>query len=79
MAQSHDQRLRTEGFNAEELQAAQMAGLTDDEVAASLAERIALDPADRACDLMDAGREAAEAMRELGARWAALPRCDLDL
>ena len=75
---AYQQRLRTQGFSAQEVEAAHRAGLSDAEIAADLAERIGLDPSEQAGDLLEGGHEAAAAMRELGARWASLPTYDLD-
>ncbi len=74
---AYQARLRATGFTADELQAAQMAGLTGAEIAAELQYRLSLNPASEAGSLIEGGREAAEVMRALGARWQSLPDSDL--
>lgn len=76
---AYQTRLRERGFTAEELEAARRAGLSDVEVAAALEERLSLAADDMAGSLMEAAREAAAAMRELGQRWASLPGYDLGI
>ena len=76
---AYQDRLRTEGFTPEEIQAGHLAGLTDAEMEASRQERIGLDPEEAAGSLIAGGREAAAAMRELGYRWSALAEYDVGL
>ena len=71
--QAYQERLRTEGFTELEVQAAHDIGLTDAQIEASLQERLAADPAQLAGYLMENGRAAASAMRDLGESWSSLP------
>lgn len=75
---AYQERLRTEGFSADELEAGHRAGLTDAEMEAYRQERLSLDPAAMEGSLMEGGEAAAAAMRELGMAWQRLPACDLE-
>ncbi len=75
---AYQQRLRAEGFTAEEIAAAHAVGLTDEQIQAALQERLAADPDEMAGSLMEQGREAASAMRILGRRWSRLPDVPLN-
>ncbi len=75
-AEAYQQRLRTEGWNAEEQQAAEILGISEAELQQSLAERIAADPNDLAGDLMETHSELADALWWLGASWQNLPEAE---
>ncbi|NLO04740.1 MAG: hypothetical protein GX131_02805 [candidate division WS1 bacterium] len=74
--EAYQQRLRTEGFDAQERQAAQILGITDEELDAMLAERIAGDPNALAGDLMESRAEFADALWWLGMGWSNLPAAE---
>jgi hypothetical protein len=65
-ATSYLARLQSDGFNAEELASLHEVGLSDESIAALLAERIATSPEELAGSLSDRLADAEEAMRELG-------------
>lgn len=70
---AYQERLRTQGFDEEELQAARLLGITDEELQQMLADRIALDPQEVAGDLMQQRAELAESLWLLGLSWTTLP------
>jgi len=74
---AYQQRLRSQGFSADEIQAAHAIGLTDEELAALLQQRLAFDPAEGAGSLMDAAGETASALRTIGSLWRSLPPVSL--
>ena len=61
----NQQRLATEGFNAQEIQAARMAGKDDAGIALSLAYRLALDPAEVTGWFDEKMTAAAQALRDM--------------
>ena len=69
---AYQDRLRSQGFNQDELQAAHLAGLTDEGIQAVLQARLALDPTTLAGSLFQRWSEAATALRELGESLAAI-------
>jgi hypothetical protein len=69
----YQQRLATEGFNDQELQAARMVGKTDEGIALSLQRRLALPPAEVAGWFDVRVTEAAQAFRELSLALTAVP------
>jgi len=69
----YQERIRTQGFSPEEIEAAHATGLTDEEIEAVRQERIAADPQEVAGSLFAAEAEVAPALRELGAIWMSLP------
>ncbi len=64
--EAYQARLRTEGFNAEDLQAARAIGLTDAEIDAILQKQIAADPEAVAGSVMTKLADVAEVFRTLG-------------
>ncbi len=66
-------RLRTQGFSAEELQAAHALRLTDEEIEANRQTRIAADPVTAAGSVRQAAAALVAGLTELGALLAALP------
>lgn len=70
---AYQQRLRAEGFSAQEREAAQLLGITDVELEAMLAERLAASPNELAGDLMASRAEFADALWWLGMCWSNLP------
>jgi len=72
-AEAYQGRLRTEGFDEEERQAADLLGIGDAELQQMLADRLAADPAEVAGSLMDDGRELADSLWWLGMSWSRLP------
>ncbi len=76
---AYQQRLQAEGFTAQELQAAHAAGLGDDEIDAYLQQRLAIDPEQMAGSLIERGRAAASALRELGSMWVSIPHIPFTL
>jgi hypothetical protein len=62
----YQDRLRSEGFSAEEIQAARTIGLTDEEIEAIRQERMAADPAEMARYLLPGMADSAERFRALG-------------
>ncbi|MFO8080497.1 MAG: hypothetical protein R6V07_09340 [Armatimonadota bacterium] len=75
-AEAYQQRLRAEGFNEDERQAAQILGITDEELDAMLAERLGADPNELAGDLMQTRAEFADALWWLGMGWSNLPSAE---
>ncbi|MFW5867052.1 MAG: hypothetical protein ACOCX2_04505 [Armatimonadota bacterium] len=73
---AYQQRLQADGWNAEELQAAQLLGIGEAELQEMLAERIAADPSEVAGDVMAAHTELADSLWWLGAIWRELPAAD---
>ena len=65
--QAYQDRLRTQGWTAEEIQTAYEFGLTDAQIEALRQDILAQDPAQLAGDLLQKLREAAQALREAGA------------
>jgi uncharacterized protein (TIGR03437 family) len=63
---AYQQRLRSEGFNADELQAARLLRLTDEEIEEVRQDRLAADPDQMAGSLMTGMERAAAAFREMG-------------
>lgn len=63
---AYQERLRTQGFNAEELQAARTIGLSDSWIEAIRQRRLRADPNQAAGSVMTAAAEVATALRELG-------------
>jgi hypothetical protein len=63
---AYQQRVATKGFTPEEIAAAHLAGLTDDEIEAYRQELLAVDPDELAGDLIPSYLEIAAASRELG-------------
>ncbi len=72
-AQAYQARLRDQGWNAEELQAAQLLGISDDELAQMRADRLAADPAELAGSMMQYWDELADSLWWLGKSWRNLP------
>lgn len=66
-------RLRDKGFTPDEITAAKQAGMTDDEIATLLKERIASDPQEVAGDTVATITDSVEALRYVGKRLATLP------
>ncbi len=64
---AYQDRLRTQGWTAEEIQAARELGLTDAQIEALRQDILAQDPVQLAGDLLQKLREAAQALREAGA------------
>ncbi|MGD9496657.1 MAG: hypothetical protein AB7Y46_10165 [Armatimonadota bacterium] len=71
--EAYQERLRDEGWNAEELQAAALLGISDDELAQMRAERLAADPVELAGSMLAYGDQLAEALWWLGKSWSRLP------
>ncbi len=69
----YQQRLRTDGFDAEERQAAQILLIDDEKLQTLLAERIAADPDELTGDLMVKYQDFAQALWWLGMSWRNLP------
>lgn len=72
-AKDYQARLRTQGFDAEEVAAAKQAGMTGDEMASLLQERIAATPEEMVGDPLENLADAVAALRLLGNRFASLP------
>jgi hypothetical protein len=72
-AKAYQTRLRDKGFTPEELAAAKQSGMTEDEIATLLKERIAADPQEIAGDTLATLTDSVEAMRWFGNRLATLP------
>lgn len=70
---AYQQRLQDEGWNAEELQAATILGISEQELQELLAERISADPNEVAGDVMESHQELAESLWWLGHIWRNLP------
>jgi len=70
---AYQERLRTQGFSDEEVQAARTIGLTDAELQACLQQRLQGDPEEMAGNLMEGAQQLAVAMRNLGLSWSTLP------
>jgi hypothetical protein len=70
---AYQERLATQGFSAEEIQAARVLGLTDSELEASRQERLALDAAATAGSLMTTAEETTSGLRVIGDLWTSLP------
>ena len=71
--EAYQDRLRDEGWSAEELQAAQLLGISDGELAQMRAERLAADPAELAGSMMQYWDELADSLWWLGKSWRNLP------
>jgi len=63
---AYQNRLQTEGFNATEIAAAHLVGLTDEGIQKALQRRLALDPNEVTGSVMQAWADVAAAYRELG-------------
>jgi hypothetical protein len=63
---AYQQRLKTEGFNQQELEAARIAGLTDEGIAEALQRRINMDPEKMAGDMLVILPQIANAFRNAG-------------
>ncbi len=72
-AQAYQERLRNEGWTAEELQAAELLGISDDELEQMRAERLAANPTELAGSMMQYWDELADSLWWLGRSWATLP------
>ncbi len=70
---TYQARLAAEGFNATELQAAQIVGLDQAEIDQMLQERTSFDPEEEAGDAIESLRTASNAIRDLGMSWRTLP------
>lgn len=71
--EAYQARLRTEGFNEMERQAAALLGISDEELAQMRADRLAADPAELEGSMMQYWDELAEALWWQGRGWATLP------
>lgn len=72
-ASEYQDRLRGEGFNAAEMAAARLIGMTAEEIEAERQFRLQADPETLGGSLFEAGSEVVESLREVGAYWATLP------
>lgn len=63
---AYQERLAAEGFNAQELEAARLAGLTDEGIEEALQRRINMDPEEMAGDMMVILPQIADAFRSAG-------------
>lgn len=70
---AYQERLRTQGFNPTELQAAQIVGLTQADIDLIIQQRTSFDPDEEAGDAIENLRMASEALRDLGMNWRTLP------
>ena len=70
---AYQQRLQATGWDAQELQAAQILGIGPAELQEMLAERTAADPNEVAGSVMESHDELAEALWWLGMSWSNLP------
>lgn len=70
---AYQERLRTQGFNPTELQAAQIVGLTQADIDLIIQQRTSFDPEEEAGDAIENLRMASEALRDLGMNWRTLP------
>ncbi len=75
-AAAYQQRLRAEGFDAQEREAAQILGIPDEQLDAMLEERISADPSELTGDLMVQRAEFADALWWLGMSWSNLPAAE---
>ena len=66
-------RLRDKGFTPDELAAAKQAGMTPEDIASLLHDRISAAPADMAGDTIESLADSVAALRFMGKRFAALP------
>ena len=73
---AYQQRLQAEGWNAEELEAATILGISAEELRDLHAERIAADPNQVAGDVMAAHQELADSLWWLGHIWQNLPQTE---
>lgn len=69
---AYQQRLRSRGFNAEEMKAAHLLGLSQKELDNMKRQRLSTDPLEASGSLFKFGKQLSSALRTLGQHWASL-------